>query len=215
MKRWLIFPALLVSALTLSASGLADPGEHDKGKDKDKGKTQKPVKGKSGVYGPFTFENTDNGSCGHPWATLMETRTFTVKSNGDGTYRVSRRDRGTFKTIGGVSPGACETTSKHGHTVRPNVTGKFHGSLVGTVTGGTFNPNAVCSLACGSDTGVFVTTVFGPNAQFSCFSDSKDCKFNYEYSAPAQSLIYHHWQDRGTGAGTMLKEVFKGDIANA
>ncbi|MDX6512796.1 MAG: hypothetical protein QOE36_2300, partial [Gaiellaceae bacterium] len=39
--------------------------------------------------------------------------------------------------------------------------------------------------------------------------------FNYQYTAPAQSLLFHHWQDRGRGAGTMLNEVFRGDIANA
>lgn len=220
MKRFTMILPLLAAALLFTAVGSADPGDHGKGKGGAKsGKHSNPpsTKGskKQMTFGPYTFENTDNGCQGTPWATLHETRTFRVKQNKDGTYRVTRTDKGTFTTIGGVSPGNCpENKTKHGHTVLPGVNGKFHGSLRGTVTG-TLNPTATCNTACGSDTSVFLTTVFGPSATFSCFSDSKDCTFNYQYTAPAQSLLFHHWQDRGRGAGTQLQEVFRGDIANA
>ena len=33
--------------------------------------------------------------------------------------------------------------------------------------------------------------------------------------AKKQGLLFHHWQDKGTGAGTMLNEEFNGDIADA
>ena len=56
-------------------------------------------------------------------------------------------------------------------------------------------------------------TFFGPSATFSCFTDSSDCKFNYQYHAPHQGLRYHHWYDKGKGAGTFLHEKFRGDIA--
>ncbi|MDX6512163.1 MAG: hypothetical protein QOE36_1667 [Gaiellaceae bacterium] len=220
MKRLIMILPLLAAALIFSAVGLADPGDHGKGNPKAKGheKTKdnnKPASTKQMTFGPYTFENTDNGCQGTPWANLHETRTFRVKQNKDGTYRVTRTDKGTFTTIGGASPGNCpENKTKHGTVVKPGVTGKFHGTLRGTVTG-TLNPTATCNTACGSDTSVFLTTVFGPSAQFSCFSNSTDCKFNYQYTAPAQSLLFHHWQDRGRGAGTMLNEVFRGDIANA
>jgi hypothetical protein len=205
MKRILVLPVLLIAALALVASVAADPGPH--GKDKNKGKHK-------GSRITFVLNNTDDGSCGNPWANLVERRTFQVKDNGDGTYRVWRRDRGVFQTIGPASPGACETTKPHGTLVRPGVKGKFQGFLVGTVTGGTFNPAATCTgTSCGF-TDVFITTFFGPAAQFSCFANSADCKFNYEYSAPGQHLRLHHWQDKGTGAGTMLKERFKGDISD-
>ena len=123
-------------------------------------------------------------------------------------------DRGTFLTHAGQSPGACETKGKHGSTVIAGVKGRFHGYLRGTVTGGTFNPNATCPADCGF-TDVWIATFFGPSATFSCFSDSADCKFDFHYQrAQAQGLKFHHWYDLGNGAGTFLKERFHGDIAN-
>ena len=93
--------------------------------------------------------------------------------------------------------------------------GRFHGYLRGTVTGGTFNPNATCPADCGF-TDVWIATFFGPSATFSCFSDSAACKFDFHYQrARHQGLKFHHWYDLGKGAGTFLKERFHGDIANA
>jgi hypothetical protein len=203
MKRLSMLCALLIAALGLTATAIADPGH--------KGKS-KPQRGKK----TFVVTTTDNGSCGTPWATDVVKRTYQVKPNGDGTYTLTRRDRGKFTTIGGMSPGACDTTGRHGHTVRPGVRGKLVGYLRGTVSGGTFNPNAVCT---GSDCGftdVFLTTFFGPGAKFSCFESSPDCKFNFNYTAARhQHLKFRHWQDKGKGGGTFLKEQFHGDIADA
>ena len=203
MKRLLTVTVLALGTLVFAALGAADPGPG--------GKSQRAHNGK---LGPFALTTEDNGSCGTPWAVLQDRRIFKVKDNGDGTFRLTRRDRGTFVTTGPKSPGACEKTFPHGTVVSAGAKGKFHGFLVGTISGGTFNPKAACGTECQSSTEAFITTFFGANAQFSCFSDSKDCRFAYEYSAPAQHLRLHHWQDRGTGAGTMLKERFKGDISN-
>jgi hypothetical protein len=211
MKRFIMLPVLLAAALALAATGLADPGDKGKGKN-----------GKAKAKFTFTFTNTDNGSCGgQPWATLLETRKFTVKDNHDGTFTLTRRDKGTFTTIGGPSPGACETGSKHGKTVRTGVKGTFQGYLVGTVTAKSFNPKAPCPdvSVCETREG-FLNTYFSPDRVYSCDVNSADCKFNYNYTAPNKGtnktpkLLYRHWQDKGKGAGTMLNEVFKGDIAN-
>ena len=157
----------------------------------------------------------DHGSCGNAWAVDTEKRTFTVHKNHDGSYTLLRRDRGTFLTNAGQSPGACETTKHHGATVVAGVKGRFHGYLRGKVTGGTFNPNATCPADCGF-TDVWIATFFGPSATFSCFDNSKACRFDFEYSAlKHQSLKFRHWYDKGSGAGTFLKERFRGDIANA
>jgi hypothetical protein len=208
MKRIGTITVLLAAALALAAVALADPGHgHGKGE---------KTKGANGKLGPYQMTRTDGSSCGvdQPWANDTFVRTYKIKKQKNGTYRIERRDRGTFVTLGTLSPGKCETTSKHGSTVPAGVKGKFQGFLVGTVTGGTFNPAATCTgTSCGF-TDVFITTFFGPAAQFSCFANSADCKFNYEYSAPGQHLRLHHWQDKGTGAGTMLKERFKGDISD-
>ena len=98
------------------------------------------------------------------------------------------------------------------------MTGRFGGYLVGTITGGTFNKNATCVAAC--FTSDFISAFFGAGAAFSCNTNSADCKFNFNYTAPNREanrpqLLFRHWQDRGKGAGTMLHEVFHGDIASS
>jgi hypothetical protein len=188
MKKRLIVPGLLVAALAFAAAGLADPGHgHGTGH------------GKHGKFGPYT-----------------EKRTFSVHKNQDGSYTLLRRDRGTFLTNAGQSPGACETKGRHGSTVVAGVKGRFHGYLVGKVTGGTYNPAATCTAPDCGFTDVWIAAFFGPSATFSCFENSKSCRFDFEYTAlKHQSLKFRHWYDKGSGAGTFLKERFRGDIANA
>ena len=203
MKRALAIPVLFLAALLFAAGGGADPGQGKPTKTKGKGNRL-----------TFPVVTTDNGSCGTPWANDTLTRTFHVKDNGNGTYRLTRRDRGNFVTLGGVSPGACDTSGRHGTMVRTGVNGKVVGFLRGTITGGTFNPNATCTGPTCGFTDVFIATHFGASAEFSCFTNSPNCSFNYNYTAPGQSLIHRHWQNKGKGAGTFLAEEFHGDIAD-
>jgi hypothetical protein len=91
------------------------------------------------------------------------------------------------------------------------VHGKFHGYLTGTVSGGTYNPNATCAAACIGDTSAFIAAFF-PGGTFTCSQGYAGCKFNFEYSSPDKSLVFHHWQDKGTNGVT---EQFTGDIANS
>ena len=133
MRKLLTIAVTAVAALSLTATGFADPGGEKKAK-------------KHGKY-TFTVTTTDNGSCGQPWANDVVRRTFQVKKNKDGSYPLTRRDRGAFTTIGGASPGSCDTTGNHGATVVAGVKGKLVGYIRGTVTGGTFNPNATCTGA--------------------------------------------------------------------
>jgi hypothetical protein len=202
MRKLLTIAVTAVAALSLTATGFADPGKEKKAK-------------KHAKY-TFTVTTTDNGSCGQPWANDVVRRTFQIKKNKDGSYTLTRRDKGAFTTIGGASPGSCDTTGNHGLTVVPGVKGKLSGYIRGTVTGGTFNPNATCTASDCGFTDVFIAAFFGTGAQFSCFTNSTDCKFNFNYTAPAKSnppLRYRHWQDKGKGSGSMLKEEFSGDIA--
>src|SRR5213596_1781123 len=61
-------------------------------------------------YGPYPSNSPDSGTCGNDWATDTFDRHFTVKSNQDGTFTVIEQFKnGSFTTIGGPSPGACET----------------------------------------------------------------------------------------------------------
>jgi hypothetical protein len=208
MRRAVIALVGVAGVLALAAAGLADPV--DKGKGKAQGKNRFT----------FTLANTDNRCDGSgAWANLNDKRTYQVHENKDGTFRLRRVDRGTFTTLLGTSPGNCAANkSKHGHTIRAGVKGRFGGYLVGTITGGTFNKSATCVAAC--FTSDFIKAFFGANAKFSCDTNSLDCKFNFNYTAPARAenrprLLFRHWQDRGKGAGTMLHEVFHGDIASS
>ena len=201
MKRLLIQLTLLAGALALATAGLADPGGKGKAK-------------KSG-HGRFSAQVVvpDGGTCGNPWATDTSKRTWSVKANKDGTFRVTRKDKGTFATIGGASPSACSgTAKKHGQLVNAGVRGKLRGYLSGTVSGGTFNPTATCNAACIGDTTAFIAAFFGAGAQFTCSLGYAGCKFNFEYSSPNKSLVFHHWQDKGTNG---VSEQFVGDIANS
>ena len=202
MRRFIVLSALFLGALSLAATGLAHPGHGGK-----KSKHHNKYK--------FTVTTTDNGSCGTPWATDTVKRTFRVKKNRDGSYTLTRFDRGRFVTLAGRSPGACDTTGRHGQTIRAGVTGRMVGFLRGTVTGGTFDRNATCTGPDCGFTDVFLKTFFGPDAKFSCFENSTDCKFNFNYVAPRHELEFRHWQDKGKGAGTFLNETFHGDIADA
>jgi hypothetical protein len=206
MRRFIMLFALLAAALGLAATGLADPG--DKGKGKKQGKNRFT----------FTVVSPDNGSCGQPWATDTITRTYSVKERGNGKFTLRRQDRGTFLTTGPVSPGKCDTTGRHGSAVGPGYKGKLVGYLTGTVTATSFDPKATCAAPCLTD--AFIAAFFSAGAQFSCFTDSSDCKFNFNYTSPAKQttglskLKFRHWQDKGKGAGSLLKEQFSGDIAN-
>ena len=215
MRKLITMLALTLGALALSATALAHDNRGDDDGDRHEADSHHGDHHHGHFKRTFTVTTTDNGSCGAAWATDVVKRTYVVKKNRDGSYRLTRFDRGRFVTLAGVSPGACDTTGDHGRTIRAGVQGRMVGYIRGTVTGGTFDKNATCT---GPDCGfrdVFLRTFFGPTAQFSCDTNSSDCKFNFNYVAPKQELLFRHWQDKGKGAGTLLKEEFKGDIADA
>jgi hypothetical protein len=219
MRKLITMLTLMLGVFALSATAFAHggPGDNDGRGDHDGHKKGHKHGHKHGHFfkRTFTVTTTDGGSCGADWATDVVKRTYVVKKNRDGSYTLTRFDRGQFTTLAGVSPGACDTTGDHGHTVRAGVQGRLIGFIRGTVTGGTFDKNATCT---GPECGfrdVFLKTFFGPTAQYSCDTNSSDCKFNFIYGARDQGLLFHHWQDKGTGAGTMLNEEFNGDIADA
>jgi hypothetical protein len=200
MRRIVIPFLLFAGILVLATAGLADPGGKGKGK----------KLGHNRFSALVTVD--DNGTCGNKWATDTSTRKWSVKKNKDGTFRVTRKDKGTFLTVAGKSPGACDTTGKHGSLVNANIKGKFRGYLTGTVSNGTFNPTPTCNAACIGDTTAFIAAVFGGSAKYTCLLGYAGCKFNFEYSSPDKSLKFHHWQDKGTNGVT---EQFTGDIANS
>ena len=161
-------------------------------------------------FGPFSVNTTDGGSCGNSWANDTFERRYTVISNGGGNFTVREQDHGTFVTIAGASPGACETTPHHGATVAAGIQGDIQGSADFTVNSATYNPGG-CDAnpsAC-STRGGFVTAVFGVAA----IATEIFTAYNFEYSSSDQSLAYHHWQDKSTNHA-LGSDKFEGDIAN-
>src|SRR5947209_6153951 len=120
-------------------------------------------------YGPIPSTSTDSGTCGNDWAKDTFDRHFKVNTspNPDGTYTVVEEfKKGSFVTFAGPSPGACQSSIIPASFVGAGVTGSFEGSFTIVVTGGVFNPAAVCTTAtCGTTVG-FVATVFGAGATY-------------------------------------------------
>jgi hypothetical protein len=164
------------------------------------------------------IHTVDNGCASGPWANDTIMRTLKVHQSADGSYRIREEDKGFFQTNAGgaaASPGNCPNNrTHHGHTVRAGVVGTLKGYIRGTVSGGTFNASGSCADPCTQS--AFIAAYFGSGATFSCLSSSRDCKFKWVYHAKKdQKLLFRHWEDSGKGAGTFLKERFKGDIADA
>lgn len=156
------------------------------------------------VFGPYTVDSPDSGSCGNTWANVIFTRRFLVQSNADGSYRFKViNTNGTFTTIDGPSPGACNSgLPSNGHTIRLGVTGQMNGTLEGTVSGGTLDPSATCGAPCYMS--VFIAAFFkpaatGPGVTFSCFVTGGSCQFRYEYSSGDKDLLYRHWTNASAG----------------
>jgi hypothetical protein len=202
--RVLAVLVLALGALCFAASSSADKGHHgDNGKHNGAG---------NNVRFTTTLTSTDSGTCGQaPWATDTLKRTYVVHRGENGTYTLTVFDRGSFTTLAAPSPGACETSSNHGHAVTAGITGKVIGYLRTQVTGGTFNPNATCATDCSR--AAFVAAFFGASATQSCDVD-QNCRYAYLYQSHDKALQWHHWLDAGrAGATGGLTTVDRGDIA--
>jgi hypothetical protein len=208
--------ALLVGALSYTAAAYAcDGGHHDDGKKSE-------VKGVSVAFhshsGTFRYTTNlvspDTGCDGHVWANDTIKRTYTVKKNDDGSYRLTAFDRGTFVTVAGASPQGCANADNthHGSTVTAGITGHLGGYLTQTITGGTFNANATCAAVC--DRPAFVAAFFGASAHQNL---DKNMNYLFVFMSKDPSLKYHLWLDRGHAGATSgsLKTVDRGDIATA
>ncbi len=194
MKRLLMLSVVAAALALLPMAAAADGGDGDH------------------HFGPFAGASPDSGTCGGDWAADTFTRNFAVHQNVDGTFRlVEFFSDGTFVTTGPRSPGACETSSDHGSTVSPGITGHFDGFLDGAITGTTaFNPNGCDTAGACNTTRGFVAAVFGPGAEYGCVSGPGSCSFLFEYASGDQRLIFRHWINASPDLGGN-----RGDIATA
>lgn len=89
-----------------------------------------------------------------------------MKNNGDGTYDLQVNYRnGTFVTVAGTSPGACEATGTNRKTVGAGITGRVTGHWVATVSApaGVANRKPDCSGTNCLKASEFLNAVFGSN----------------------------------------------------
>ncbi|MCC6381833.1 MAG: hypothetical protein IT304_04950 [Dehalococcoidia bacterium] len=145
-------------------------------------------------YGPFPSSSPDSGTCGNDWANDTFDRHFKVDTqpNVDGTYTIVQEfKKGSFVTMAGASPGACETNP--GGTVAAGVSGKMHGTFTIVVSGGTYNPSGNCPAVC--TTAAFVQAVFGAAATYDVPT------FEFHYSAGNNGEWKNASADRGGNHG--------------
>jgi hypothetical protein len=148
--------------------------------------------------GPFASTTSDSGTCGNDWANDTFNRFFTINLAKPNTVIEDFKD-GTFVTVTGSSPGACETGTNNGNTVGDGVTGKFQGSFDIAVTGGTFNPDAVCTPTSCNTTAGFIQTVYGTSATYVTGATY----FLFNYSSDSNG----HWKNASANRGGNLGDI--------
>jgi hypothetical protein len=155
-------------------------------------------------YGPYTSESPDSGSCGPDWATDTFDRYFTVRSNGDGTYSIVEQFKnGSFVTLDGASPGACDPNTHHGFTIVSGKTGSMHGYFIIPNTIGMETSN---SQYCDADasTNADCTTARFVNSHFHSCAYPGTCSVTTyfdHYAAGDQSLLFHQWKNASDDRG--------------
>lgn len=153
-------------------------------------------------FGPFASGSPDSGTCGNNWATDTFDRFFTVVPNVDGTVRVVEFFKdASFVTVAGSSPGACQNGSNNGHMVAAGITGRFQGYFLISVTAGTLNRAANCTLATCGTTAEFIKAAFGTTATFDVTT------FLFNYSSPDQLLIARHWKNASDDRGGNIGDI--------
>jgi hypothetical protein len=161
-------------------------------------------------YGPYASGSPDSGTCNNDWAQDTFDRHFTVHFNPDDTITVVEQfEDGSFTTIAGPSPGACETNP--GGTVEAGKTGSMHGYFIIQLPPGTMqtsnSPDCVVGPPPTPDctTAMFINTHFTPCYPATCSANT----FFDHYVAVDQELIYHEWKNASADRGGN-----SGDIAN-
>jgi hypothetical protein len=150
-------------------------------------------------YGPYDGTSPDSGTCGNDWATDFFDRVFTVRQEGTNSYTVVEQFKnGTFETIAGPSPGACQDALPplgNGHVVDSDTHGKMHGYFVIPVTSAVFNPDE-----CEPDpnTAEFLLCHFPGGTA----GDINTFFFHYSGNdGENKDLIYHEWKNASANRG--------------
>jgi len=155
-------------------------------------------------YGPYSSSSGDSGTCGPDWATDTFDRHFTVFQNNDGSFLVVEQFKdGSFVTIAGPSPGACDPNNTPG-TVNGGITGSLHGYFVIPLPAGATQTST--SSSCFVSPYTECTTYSFLNSHFTgCGSyPVAPCSvttFFFHYAAGGQGLIVNEWKNASADRG--------------
>jgi hypothetical protein len=157
--------------------------------------------------GPIAVDaQEDIGTCNNVWALDSFDKFYTITSNKDGTYNVQvNYKKGTFVTLAGKSPGACESGADNDNIVDAGVTGKTHQEYNGTVTG-TLSSKSCTPETC-FDTTSILNTVFNTGWTWTILSDGGHWTWTGHYEAGSNGTWFDtsvNWplNDRGDITGS-------------
>jgi hypothetical protein len=159
-------------------------------------------------YGPYTSTSPDSSTCGNDWANDTFDRDFTVR----GDTIVEQFKNGSFVTLAGPSPGACDSSDGYGPgTVAAGHTGSMHGYFIVTGVGTQTSTSPFCDAVAMTNadctTATFINTHFTACYPFACTVTT----FFDHYSAGDQGLAVHEWKnascDRGGNHGDIADLV--------
>jgi len=162
-----------------------------------------PAKGlKSIKFGPIhVVAQEDIGSCNNVWAYDTFDKVYTITANGYGTYNVNvKYNKGTFVTVAGKSPGACES-GDNGNMVIAGIKGTMQQEYNGTVTG-TLIPGAKCTSGTCVDTQSILDILFNPGWSWTILSDGGHWTWTGKYQAGKHDTYYDtstNWPFNNTG----------------
>jgi hypothetical protein len=157
-------------------------------------------------YGPYASGSGDSGTCGPDWATDTFNRHFTVfQNNNDGSLLVVEQFKdGSFVTIAGPSPGACDPANTPG-TVAGGITGSLHGYFVIPLPSGAMQTTNDPSCVAGSPSAPCTTSGFLNSHFTGCASyPNPPCSvttFFFHYTAGGQGLIVNEWKNASSDRG--------------
>jgi hypothetical protein len=191
MKRWISFVSAIVAVAVMPVAAIAS-------------ESQSGSQESTAHYGPFASGSSDSATCGGDWADDTYKRVFEASTtrNANGTYSATEFFiAGHFVTRLHSSPGACNIPGTNtGGIIRAGVTGSFHGDFGIVITGGTFNPNAVCNQTTCDTTAKWVHTVYGAASTY-----TTGPSFEFTYHAHGEGLLQRMWHnaspDRGGNFG--------------
>jgi len=133
----------------------------------------------------------DTGSCNNDWATVSLDKAYKLTRVSDGVYNLEVKERGSFVTIAGTSPGACESGTDNGNTVAGGITGLTHQTFDALVTSDS-TPNAKpnCSDDTCAGSGGFLKAVFGDDNYISNYDSWTDVTFTAHYEAGSNGTYF-------------------------